>query len=81
MVPYTRALSMPDDRAARPNTVPSASFARVRALNWPALLLGALILGIVAGTIVFPTYTNYDSTYSLLWGRELLHGHLPTFDA
>ena len=45
VVPYTRALSMPDDRAARPNTVPSATFARVRALNWPALLLGALILG------------------------------------
>jgi len=72
---------MPDDRAARPNTVPSARFARVHAFNWPALLLGALILLIVVGTFVYPTYTNYDSTYSLLWGRELLHGHLPSFDA
>ena len=23
------------------------------------------------------TYPNYDSYYSLLWGREILHGHLP----
>ncbi len=72
---------MPDDVAARPNTVPPVSFARVRAWNWPALLLGALILGVIAGTIVYPTYSNYDSTYSLIWGRELLHGHLPSFDA
>ena len=24
---------------------------------------------------------NYDSYYSLLWGREVLHGHLPSFEA
>ena len=81
VVPYTRALSMPDERAARPNTGPPVPFARIRAWNWPAILLGALILATIAGTLVYPTYSNYDSTYSLIWGRELLNGDLPSFDA
>ena len=57
---------MTDDRAARPNTVPSARFGRASTLNWPWILLGGLIIAVIAGTIVYPTYTNYDSTYSLL---------------
>ena len=32
------------------------------------------------GYFVYPTYPNYDSYYSLLWGRELLHVHLPIFE-
>ena len=72
---------MPDERAARPNTGPPVPFARIRAWNWPGILLGALILGTIAGTLVYPTYSNYDSTYSLIWGRELLNGELPSFDA
>ncbi len=47
--------------------------------QWPKLLLGALALATVVGFFVYPTYTTYDSLYSLLWGRELLHGHLPDF--
>lgn len=43
-------------------------------------LLGLLIIGLIVGTIVFPTYTTFDSTYTLLWGREILHGQLPSFD-
>src|SRR5207245_6965802 len=27
----------------------------------------------------FPTYPTYDSFYALLWGRDLLHFHLPDF--
>jgi hypothetical protein len=50
-------------------------------VNWPRLALGALILATVAGFLVYPTFPNYDSYYSLLWGRELLHGHLPSFTA
>ncbi len=34
----------------------------------------------VVGTLVYPTYPNYDSYYSLLWGREILHGHKPHFE-
>ncbi|MCD6725932.1 MAG: hypothetical protein LT070_01680 [Solirubrobacteraceae bacterium] len=55
--------------------------ARAAALHWPAILLGLLVVGVVVGTVAYPTYTNYDSTYSLIWGRELLHGELPSFDA
>jgi hypothetical protein len=50
-------------------------------VSWPLLLLGALILGTLIGFIVYPTYPNYDSYYSLLWGREVLHGVKPSFDA
>jgi len=48
---------------------------------WPALALAGLTLGTVVGFAVRPTFPNYDSYYSLLWGREVLHGTLPSFDA
>ena len=44
-------------------------------------LLALLVVGLIVFTIVFPTYTTFDSTYTLLWGREILGGELPTFDA
>ncbi len=31
------------------------------------------------GYFVYPTYPTYDSFYALLWGRDLLHLHLPDF--
>ncbi|MEA2189882.1 MAG: hypothetical protein QOI73_3 [Solirubrobacteraceae bacterium] len=34
--------------------------------------VAALMLAAVVGFLVYPTYPNYDSYYSLLWGRELL---------
>jgi hypothetical protein len=49
--------------------------------RWPKLLLAALAVATLVGFFVYPTYTTYDSLYSLLWGRELLHGQLPTFEA
>jgi hypothetical protein len=52
---------------------------RAQSLPWPTILLGVLIVIVAAGTIVFPTYTAYDATYSLLWGREILDGQLPVF--
>jgi hypothetical protein len=48
---------------------------------WPALALAGLIIGTAIGFVVRPTFPNYDSYYSLLWGREVLHGTLPSFDA
>ncbi|WP_028060681.1 hypothetical protein [Candidatus Solirubrobacter pratensis] len=65
----TRALPRPGRAAPR----------RTRA--WPAALFAALIGLTVAGVLVYPTYPNYDSYYALLWGRELLHGVTPTFEA
>jgi hypothetical protein len=34
--------------------------------------LGCLVLASVVGFLIYPTYPNYDSYYSLLWGRELV---------
>jgi hypothetical protein len=49
--------------------------------RWEALALAALAIAAFAGFFVYPTYPEYDSLYSLLWGREILHGALPSFDA
>ncbi|HSD81981.1 MAG TPA: hypothetical protein VLB47_15030 [Solirubrobacteraceae bacterium] len=48
---------------------------------WPALALLALVAGAVALFVAYPTFPNYDSYYSLLWGKELLHGTRPSFEA
>src|SRR3954451_543764 len=52
---------------------------RIR-VTWPRILLAALALATLVGFFVFPTYPNYDSLYSLIWGREILHGHTPSFE-
>jgi hypothetical protein len=39
-----------------------------------------LCLGFAIGFFVYPTYPNYDSYYSLLWGREVLDGTKPVFE-
>jgi hypothetical protein len=54
---------------------------RRRAVPWPGLALTGLILGTLLGFVVYPTFPNYDSYYSLIWGREVLQGTLPSFDA
>jgi hypothetical protein len=38
-----------------------------------------LCVGFLVGFFVFPTYPNYDSYYSLLWGREVLDLQAPFF--
>jgi hypothetical protein len=30
--------------------------------------------------LIRPTFPNYDSYYTLLWGEQLAHGHLPDYD-
>jgi hypothetical protein len=40
--------------------------------------LGAAAVGLWAAA---PTYPNYDAYYDLVWGRQLLHGHAPSFEA
>jgi len=66
----TRPAPGPDPATGRPT----------RRWTWPAVLLAALALGTLLGFVVYPTYPNYDSYYSLLWGRELLDGIKPSFD-
>lgn len=43
--------------------------------------LAVLCVLTVVGFFTWVTYPNYDSYYSLLWGREILDGHLPSFEA
>jgi len=44
------------------------------------LAFAVLCVLFAVGFFVFPTYPNYDSYYSLLWGREVLDLTLPTFE-
>src|SRR3989449_1363053 len=52
---------------------------RERPLSWAAIGLAVLSLAALVGYLAFPTYPTYDSFYALLWGRDLLHFHLPDF--
>jgi len=57
---------------------------RLRALpatTWAKLGLGGLCVVALVGFLAFPTYPIYDSEYYLLWGREILHLHTPSFAA
>jgi hypothetical protein len=47
---------------------------------WARPLFAVLCLATAVGFFVFPTYPNYDSYYSLLWGREVLDLTLPHFE-
>jgi hypothetical protein len=43
------------------------------------LAFAGLCVAALVGYFAFPTYPTYDSFYALLWGRDLLHLHLPDF--
>jgi len=43
--------------------------------------LAALVVVTVVGFALWPSYPNYDSVYSLVWGSELLSGNEPSFEA
>jgi hypothetical protein len=60
-----------------------SAVARGRTLDADAIARVAfalLCLGFAIGFFVYPTYPNYDSYYSLLWGREVLDLQLPGFE-
>jgi hypothetical protein len=65
----------PGAEAEPPAAAPSGRGSRLALIAFALLCLGFAI-----GFLVFPTYPVYDSYYSLLWGRELLHGSLPAFE-
>jgi hypothetical protein len=44
------------------------------------LLAGAAAVLVLAVFLLRPTYPNYDTYYTLLWGDELVRGHLPDYD-
>ena len=43
--------------------------------------LAALVVVTIVGFALWPSYPNYDSVYSLVWGSELLGGNEPSFEA
>jgi hypothetical protein len=63
----------------RPGPIRLARLRGVTSATWAKAGLAALCVGALVGYIAFPTYPTYDSFYALLWGRDLLHLHLPDF--
>src|SRR5438270_8346459 len=55
---------------------------RLRAVpirTWERIGLALMCVAALVGYLAFPTYPTYDSFYALLWGRDVLHLHLPDF--
>jgi hypothetical protein len=63
----------------RPGTIRLARLRAVRGRTWAKLGFAAMCLFALIGYLAFPTYPTYDSFYALLWGRDVLHLHLPDF--
>src|SRR4030088_218000 len=63
----------------RPGTIRLARLRGVRAGTWAKVGFAAMCRLALIGYFAFPTYPTYDSFYALLWGRDLLHLHLPDF--
>src|SRR2546430_8345149 len=62
-----------------PGSIWLARLRSVRSAGWARIALAAMCLAALIGYLAFPTYPTYDSFYALLWGRDLLHLHLPDF--
>ncbi len=63
----------------RPGSTRLAAMRAVPASTWARIGFAAMCVGALIGYVAFPTYPTYDSFYALLWGRDLLHLHLPDF--
>ena len=63
----------------RPGSIRLAPLRGVSSGTWERIGLGILCVGALIGYLAYPTYPTYDSFYALLWGRDLLHLHLPDF--
>ena len=45
------------------------------------VVVAALAAAALVAALLVPTYPNYDTYFHLVWGRELLHGIKPDFEA
>jgi hypothetical protein len=68
----------PPPRIAAPTPAERVEARLPRRLPW--ILLGAGVFLALAVFLVFQTYPNYDTYYTLVWGKELAGGHLPDYD-
>ncbi len=62
-----------------PGSIRLGRLRAVRPATWAKAGFALLCAGAVIGYFALPTYPTYDSFYALLWGRDLLHLHLPDF--
>jgi hypothetical protein len=63
----------------RPGSIRLAPLREASSGTWARIGLAVLCVGALVGYLTYPTYPTYDSFYALLWGRDLLHLHLPDF--
>src|SRR5450755_5134795 len=63
----------------RPGSIRQVSLRGLSSGTWAKVGLAVLCVGALVGYLTYPTYPTYDSFYALLWGRDLLHLHLPDF--
>jgi len=63
----------------RPGTIRLERLRAVPASTWAKFGFAAMCVLALVGYFAYPTYPTYDSFYALLWGRDLLHAHLPDF--
>ncbi len=63
----------------RQDSTPLQRLRAVDSSTWAKLAFAVLCAVALFGYFAFPTYPTYDSFYALLWGRDLLHLHLPDF--
>jgi hypothetical protein len=61
------------------DTTPLRRLRAIDASTWAKAGFALLCIGALVGYFAYPTYPTYDSFYALLWGRDLLHLHLPDF--
>jgi hypothetical protein len=64
----------------RQDSTPLQRLRAVDASTWAKVAFAVLCVVALFGYFAFPTYPTYDSFYALLWGRDLLHLHLPDFE-
>jgi len=64
----------------RQDSTPLQRLRAVGASTWAKVAFALLCVLALIGYFAFPTYPTYDSFYALLWGRDLLHLHLPDFE-
>ncbi len=67
---------------SKPRRQGSTPLQRLRAVDastWAKIGFAVLCAAALFGYFAYPTYPTYDSFYALLWGRDLLHLHLPDF--
>jgi hypothetical protein len=62
-----------------PGTIRPARLRAVPASRWAVAAFAVMCVAALVGYLAYPTYPTYDSFYALLWGRNLLHFHLPDF--